>query len=56
MATGKAEKLKRVAVDVFISPKMPVFHNPTLKAIFMPAASPYPAAPIPEGVAESRIG
>ncbi len=52
MAKGKTEALKRVAAVVLISPNIPVFHKPTLKAIFIPVAIPYPAAPIPDGVAE----
>jgi hypothetical protein len=56
MAIGKAETLKRVAVVALMSPNIPVFHKPTFKAIFMPAASPYPAAPMPVGVAELSKG
>ena len=56
MATGKTDKLNTVAVDALIRPKIPVFHNPTFKAILTPAASPYPAAPIPDGAAESIMG
>lgn len=56
MAIGQTEALKRVAVVVLISPNIPVFHKPTYKAIFMPAAIPYPAAPMPVGVAEFSRG
>jgi hypothetical protein len=56
MAKGQIEALKRVAVVVLISPNIPVFNKPTFKAIFIPAASPYPAAPMPVGVAEFSRG
>ncbi len=53
---GRADTLNNVAAEVLINPNSPIFQRPTFKPIFIPAAIPYPAAPIPEGVIESRIG